>query len=92
MKFEREGRKYELILGSDIERDTFYLELRDITGGEAGEVVLFGEKNEEGECRFLIGDYDTLWNKDSMVTSGQAPIFIPLELVEDFVAWMKGRL
>ncbi len=92
MTFGREGRKYELILGSDIDRDTFFLELRDITEGEAGVVVLFGEKNAEGEYRFLVAGYDALWNVNSMGTNSQAPIFIPLELVEHFVGWMKDRL
>lgn len=55
-------------------------------------VVLFGEKNEAGEYRFLVDGYDTLWRTNSMGANGQAPTLIPLELVEDFVAWMKNRL
>lgn len=92
MRFERGGRKYELLFGSDIDRDTFFLELRDVTEGEAGVVVLFGEKDEEGEYRFLVHGYDALWDEAVMGTNSQAPIFLPLELVEDFVAWMKDRL
>lgn len=40
MSVEFDGRRYEVLLGSDVQNDGMYLEMSDVTDG-APEVVLF---------------------------------------------------
>jgi len=83
MAFERDGRRYELLEGSDVRNDTVYLELNDITEGES-RTVLFGEKSEDGEYRFL--------SLENLGGPAKQPLFLPLNLVEEFISWMRQRL
>lgn len=80
MLLERNGRKYELITVSG---DCRSLEPSDITEGEP-KTVLIGQLTEDGQYQFL-----------SLVNRGEPadePVFLPLELVEEFISWMKERL
>jgi hypothetical protein len=83
MTFERDERRYELLKGSDVGNDTVYLELNDITEGES-KTVLFGEKSGDGKYRLL-----SVENPGSPI---HRPLLLPLDLVEDFISWMKERL
>lgn len=83
MRFEHKNRKYELVKGSDVDKDTMYLELRDITNGKT-KIVLFGEKTSEGKVNFL-----SLVNKSS---TPEEPIMLPIDLVEKFISLLKEKL
>jgi hypothetical protein len=81
MFIKRNGRKYELITVS--QPDCRSLELSDVTRGEA-RIVLLGKLTEDGRYHFL-----------SLIHRGEPagePMFLPLELVEEFISWMKERL
>ena len=80
---ERNGRRYELLRGSDVRHDTVYLELNDVTNGES-QTVLFGEKTESGEYRLL-----SCTNRGPSVPE---PLLVPVELVEEFIRWMREQL
>ena len=53
MRFEQDGRVYELLLGSDVPRDAMYLELNDVSGRRP-RTLLFGEKREGANTEFLV--------------------------------------
>jgi len=81
MLLERNGKKYELITVS--ETDCRVLELSDVSEGEP-QTVLIGQLTDDGQYQFL-----------SLVNRGEAadaPVFLPLELVEEFISWMKEKL
>lgn len=81
MLLERNGRKYELTTVS--EPDCRSLELSDVSEQEP-QTVLIGRLTDDGQYQFL-----------SLVHRGEAadaPMFLPLELVEEFISWMKERL
>jgi hypothetical protein len=81
MFVERNGRKYELIIVS--QPDCRSLELSDVTEGES-KIVLLGKLTDVGQYQFL-----------SLVHRGEPSdktIFLPLELAEEFISWMKERL
>lgn len=83
MRFKRGDREFELLKGSDASHDTVYLELNEMVSGNS-HTVLFGEKTEGGAYRFLSLQH----------IGGRAsePILLPLELVEEFIGWMKNML
>ena len=81
MLIERHGRTYELITMS--QPDCRSLELNEVTGGRT-RTLLLGKLTEDGRYHFL-----------SLVHRGRPadePLFLPLELVEEFVSLMKERL
>jgi len=72
-----------LLKDSDVINDTTYLELNDITDGHP-KGILFGEKAENGELRFL--------SLQHLGQPAEKVLLIPLPLVEEFISWMKERL
>jgi hypothetical protein len=83
MRFEHDGRRYELLRGSNVQNDTMYLELWDV-GGRKPVMVLFGEKHASGEIRFLSAAATGFWFRK--------PILLPLGLVERFIDDLKEML
>ena len=49
MKIEARGRKYEILKGSDIDRDGVYVELNDITGDETVFLLEIFHSDESGD-------------------------------------------
>jgi hypothetical protein len=88
MIVERSGRTYEVCVGSDVDRDSLYLEMRDVTDSQAGPVVLYGEATAGGELRMRFGSLEAL----EAPPGGNEPPFLPLTLVEEFLGWMKVKL
>lgn len=75
MKISAGGRTYELLVGSDVQRDVMYSELRDITG-KVPVVLCYAEKGPDGEVRVL--------------TAAQPEnVFIPLGLAQRFLEEAK---
>lgn len=58
MRAEFEGRRYEVLLGSDVQADGMYLELAELTDAAAASVVVFrsdadGRMTFSASCRDL---------------------------------------
>lgn len=82
------GRTYEVVLGSDVDRDALYLEMRDISEDQAGPVVLYGESTAGGELHMRLGFLEAV----GATLGGDEPSFLPLALVNEFIGWMNDKL
>ena len=75
MQIELVGRRYELVFGSDSQRDGVYWELSDVS--EPDPVVILDAFH---------------WDADGRVTFSAYREDVPFEVVEWFIAEVRGRL
>lgn len=75
MKISAGDRTYELLVGSDVQRDVMYSELRDISGN-VPVVLCYAEKGPDGEVRVLTA-------------AEPENVFIPLDLAQRFLEEAK---
>ena len=87
MHFDHDGRRYYVLMGSDVQNDTTYLELRDVTEASEDEApeLLFGERSDDTGKLSLL-------SLQHIGSRAPFPVMVPVEVVERFIALMREHL
>ncbi|MEL7363032.1 MAG: hypothetical protein AAFN13_13245 [Bacteroidota bacterium] len=84
LPFDHKGRCLALTYGFTRDTDAITLDLDDVTDPERPVAVLSGGKTENGDLLLRI--------PAKSGSASASPQYVDLDLVEDFIGWMKSEL